>query len=108
MKKRLLVIVLATAGILGAHGAATAEERAENGRRDWACIFFTDLDQGVCQRNPLPERLPVPDEATLPEVPEVAVPETTAPEVAVPEAPSVVAPDASSVSAPSVPSAPTL
>lgn len=80
MKKRLLVIVLATVGMIGAHGAASADEGAEGERRDWACIFLTDLEQGVCQRNPLPERLPVPDETTTaPEAPVVPVPDASAP-----------------------------
>lgn len=94
MKKRLLVIVLATLGMIGAHGAASADQGAEGERRDWACIFLTDLEQGVCQRNPLPERLPVPDDAaTTPEAPEG------------PEVPDVAVPG---VSAPTAPTAPTL
>lgn len=83
MKKRLLVIVLAAVGMIGAHGTASADQGAEGERRDWACIFLTDLEQGVCQRNPLPERLPVPDDAATtpvaPEAPVVAVPEVSAP-----------------------------
>lgn len=91
MKKRLLVTVLAAMGMIGAHGAASADQGAEGERRDWACIFLTDLEQGVCQRNPLPERLPVPEDA----VPEVSAPEA-------PEAPAVAVPEVSAPTAPTL------
>lgn len=94
MSKRLLVVALSAIGVLGIHGAAMADS-AEQERRDWACIAIHDLEQGICQRNPLPDRLPIPDESTLPE--------STLPEVTAPEAPSVAAPDTSGVSAPSAP-----
>lgn len=93
MRKCLLVIGLSVVGMLGIQGSATAQE-SESERRDWACIAIHDLDEGVCQRNPLPERLPVPDETTAPE----------APAVTVPDAPAVTVPDASGVTVPSAPS----
>lgn len=101
MSKRLLVVALSAIGILGIPGAAMADS-AERERRDWACIAVHDLEQGVCQRNPLPDRLPIPDDSTVPEV------EAEAPEL--PELPEVEAeaPEASSVSAPSAPSIPSL
>ena len=65
MKRRLVIVALVAAGLVG--GGVTGAQAGERRTRgtDWACIFVTDLDRGVCQQNPLPDELPVPEEARL-------------------------------------------
>lgn len=63
MRKRLLIVGLAVAGLLGANVAGAAAGESRNRGTDWACVFVTTLDTGICQQNPLPEESPIPNEA---------------------------------------------
>lgn len=62
--RRLTVFAL---GTLAGLCALAAPASAQDG--DWACVYVTAVDTGVCQQNPLPEEspvpLPVPDEAKV-------------------------------------------
>ena len=62
MQRRLLIVGVALAGLLGANvaGAVAGESRTRG--TDWACIFVSQLDTGMCQQNPLPEKSPIPNE----------------------------------------------
>jgi len=60
--RRCTVFALGTlAGLWALAGPVAAD--------DWACVYVTTVDTGVCQQNPLPEEspvpLPVPDEAKI-------------------------------------------
>lgn len=62
--RRLTVFVV---GTLAGLWVLSAPASAQDG--DWACIYVTAVDTGVCQQNPLPQEspvpLPVPDEAKV-------------------------------------------
>jgi hypothetical protein len=66
LSKRVLFTLGATVAALiaGVAPAMAANDRGHSGT-DWACVVVVQLDQGVCQQNPLPAELPVPDEARL-------------------------------------------
>lgn len=66
MTRRLVVLLLAVAGLVGggAHQvlAETADDAEEEQGADWACVYVDQLDSGYCQQNPLPPELPTPPE----------------------------------------------
>lgn len=56
MKRRLLVLAIATATLTGGTSAASAfVGSAANGY--WGCVGVRQIDTAVCLENPLPERL---------------------------------------------------
>lgn len=65
MSKRVLLTLGATvAALLAGVVPAMADSPSRSGT-DWACVGVMQLDIGVCQQNPLPDELPVPDEARV-------------------------------------------
>jgi hypothetical protein len=61
VKRRLLIIGVAAAALLGVGSAASAEGGY------WACAGVYAIDKGVCLRNPWPDHLPGPGD--LPPLP---------------------------------------
>ena len=61
MRRRIITVVLLTAGLAGATSGAQAlgGSRPEAGGY-WGCAGVRAVDLGVCLQNPLPERLPTP------------------------------------------------
>ena len=62
MKRRLLVLAVLLTGLLGSGTAA----QAIGGNRTtaggyWGCVGSQTADLGYCLKNPLPERLPLPN-----------------------------------------------
>ena len=66
--RRLLLIVALT--LLTSTGGATAAQAVGGSSTQaagyWGCVGSETLDQGVCLRNPVPERLPLPAIPRLP------------------------------------------
>lgn len=60
MKRRLAVIALVAAGLLGSTSGAQALVGSASTSSYWACAGTRHIDFGACVENPLPERLPVP------------------------------------------------
>lgn len=60
MKRRLAVLVLVVAGLVGGAPAAQAVVGSVASNSYWACAGTRHIDFGACVENPLPERLPVP------------------------------------------------
>jgi hypothetical protein len=54
-------------------GPVAACDQSHTGT-DWACLYVEHLDTGLCQQNPLPQELSVPEELQVvpDEVPELA------------------------------------
>ena len=68
MRRRIITVVLLTAGLTGAASGASAigPSRPSAGGY-WGCAGTRHLDVGVCVQNPLPEQLPTGP--ALPSVP---------------------------------------
>ncbi len=60
MKRRILVIAIAVASLVGATSGASAAHMTSTSSGYWACVGTTHVDFGVCVDNPLPDRLPLP------------------------------------------------
>ena len=61
MKRRLALVVIATLGLTGlGSGAQALGGNSTQSSTYWGCAGVEAIDQGVCVKNPLPERLPVP------------------------------------------------
>lgn len=85
MTRRFAVLVIAAVAGVGLASPAWADRGPDH---DWACVFVTELDQGYCQQNPLPDRPPTTEDvartadwasasastATAPEAPEAPTP----------------------------------
>lgn len=69
MRRRIITVVLLTAGLTGAASGAQAlgDSRTTAGGY-WGCVGTRLADVGVCVQNPLPERLPVPEVPPAPAV----------------------------------------
>ena len=65
MSKRVLFTVGATLAALSAGVAPAMADAPSRSGTDWACVGVVQLDVGICQQNPLPEELPVPQEARM-------------------------------------------
>lgn len=67
MRRRIITVILITAGLTGAASGAQAlgGARTEAGGY-WGCVGTRLADVGVCLQNPLPERLPVPSTPSTP------------------------------------------
>lgn len=71
-RRRRLVIVIAAvlasfggpADVFAASGTSgeTSEEERDSRYGDWVCVGIETVDFGYCQGNPLPERLPLPQD----------------------------------------------
>ena len=70
MRRRIITIAVATLA-LSAGGSAAQAITAGSSAGYWGCVGSQLLDQGVCVRNPLPERLPVPSTPSVPATPSV-------------------------------------
>lgn len=82
MTRRFAVLVVAAVAAVGFASPALADRGPDH---DWACVFVTDLEQGYCQQNPLPERPPTTqDVARTAEWAGTSVPTVTAPEAPAP------------------------
>ena len=60
MKRRLAIITLVVAGLVGGTSGAQALVGTASTSSYWACAGTRHIDFGVCVENPLPESLPVP------------------------------------------------
>lgn len=60
MRRRIIILALAVAGLIGlGSGAASAGTATTRAGGYWACVAVYQIDLGLCVENPLPERLPV-------------------------------------------------
>ena len=69
MKRRIVVIVAGALALSGLGSGAQALGTNTTQSTDyWGCAGVRAIDHGVCLKNPLPERLPVPSVPTAPSV----------------------------------------
>jgi len=65
-RRRLVIIAAAVlasfAGSTVAASATGTNGANENRQGDWWCVYVETVTFGVCQGNPLPERLPLPED----------------------------------------------
>lgn len=63
MKRRLGVIAVFLVLLSGGGSAASANVLGNtmHSSRYWGCVVADDIDLGYCLKNPLPERLPLPE-----------------------------------------------
>lgn len=57
-------LVLAAAAALAWSGVSAAPATADDDG-DWWCVAVDDIDFGYCQQDPLPDRLPLPEDRPL-------------------------------------------
>ena len=69
MRRRIVTVLLLTAGLAGASSGAQAlgDSSTEAGGY-WGCVGTRHVDLGICVQNPLPERLPLPTTPPTPTV----------------------------------------
>ncbi len=65
MTKRVFVTMCAAFAALAAGAGPAAADSPTRSGADWACVAVMQLDMGYCQGNPLPDELPVPDQARV-------------------------------------------
>ena len=59
--RRLIITAIATLTLAaGASGAQALGGYSPSAGGYWGCVGSETLDKGICLRNPVPERLPVP------------------------------------------------
>ena len=71
MKRRMAVIIVSAIGLSSIGSAAQAILANTTASQYWGCAVIERVDTSLCLKNPLPERLPLPD---VPSVPVPGVP----------------------------------
>ena len=67
MRRRIITVVLLTAGLVGAgSGAQALGGNSTQAGGYWGCLGVYASDHSICLKNPLPERLPVPATPSTP------------------------------------------
>ncbi len=67
MKRRALALLIGTVVMSGLTTGAHALGGASTASAEyWGCVGVRAIDHGICLKNPLPERLPLPATPTVP------------------------------------------
>ena len=66
MKRRILLVTAAALSLSAAASGAQALVSSPTSTNYWGCAGVKALDQAICLKNPLPERLPVPSTPSVP------------------------------------------
>lgn len=72
-RRRLVIVIAAVmasfagttaafASVDGGVGPTDSAEERDSRYGDWVCVGIETVDFGYCQGNPLPERLPLPED----------------------------------------------
>jgi hypothetical protein len=67
VRRRIITITVVLTALLGGGSAASAiGPNSGTAGGYWGCVGVEAIDKAICVKNPLPERLPLPDVPPVP------------------------------------------